>query len=107
MTLGERICYRRNELHMTMEDLGNAIGVQRAAINKYEKDQIDLNVSKLKALSKALDVPIMYLLAEDNSFEEQQLVAAYRLAIPEIKEAAMTMLVNSAKSKKDTDQSAI
>ena len=36
MTLGEKIRKRRMELNMTMDDLGQAVGVQRSAINKYE-----------------------------------------------------------------------
>ena len=46
MTTGEKIKARRLELGMTMDDLGNAIGVQRSAINKYEKDKIKWNLSQ-------------------------------------------------------------
>ena len=44
MTTGEKIRNRRLELHMTMEDLGRAIGVQRSAINKYEKGMVDIKI---------------------------------------------------------------
>ena len=63
MTLGEKIRTRRIELGMTMEDLGKKIGVQRSAINKYEKGIItDLKRSTIADLARALDVPPIYLL---------------------------------------------
>ena len=62
MKTGEKIRNRRLELNMTMEDLGNAIGVQRSAINKYEKGTVDIKSSTLSAIANALNVPIGYLL---------------------------------------------
>lgn len=48
---------RREELGMTMEDLGNAIGVQKSAINKYEKGQIKkVSLMTIDALARALEV---------------------------------------------------
>lgn len=72
MTLGEKIRKRRIELNMTMDDLGNAIGVQRSAINKYEKGMItDLKRSTIHALAQALQVSPLYLLDDDNGDEER------------------------------------
>ena len=72
MTLGEKIRKRRIELNMTMDDLGNAIGVQRSAINKYEKGMItDLKRSTIHALAKALQVSPLYLLDDDNDDDER------------------------------------
>jgi transcriptional regulator with XRE-family HTH domain len=72
MTLGEKIRKRRIELNMTMDDLGNAIGVQRSAINKYEKGMItDLKRSTIHALATALQVSPLYLLDDDNGDEER------------------------------------
>ena len=72
MTLGEKIRSRRMELNMTMDDLGRAIGVQRSAINKYEKGIItDLKRSTIHALAKALDVSPFYLLDDDPDDSDQ------------------------------------
>lgn len=72
MTLGEKIRKRRIELNMTMDDLGNAIGVQRSAINKYEKGMItDLKRSTIHALANALQVSPLYLLEDDNGDDER------------------------------------
>jgi transcriptional regulator with XRE-family HTH domain len=65
MTVGEKIRARRQQLGMTMDDLGRAIGVQRSAVNKYEKGMVELTASKIAALAKALDVPVFYLLDDD------------------------------------------
>ena len=37
MTLGEKIRYLRVQNKMTMDDLARELGVQRSAVNKYEK----------------------------------------------------------------------
>ena len=96
MTTGEKIRMRRLELKMTMDDLGAAIGVQRSAINKYEKDQIDLKTSTILALSRVLDVPVLYLLDDDPDDaitpEERQLISAYRSADPGIQSSVRKLL---------------
>ena len=71
MTVGEKIRARRRELNMTMDDLGKAVGVQRSAINKYEKGMVELTASKIAALAKALDVPVFYLLDDDPEEPDQ------------------------------------
>lgn len=72
MTLGEKIRKRRMELNMTMDDLGQAVGVQRSAINKYEKGMItDLKRSTIQALARALDVSPVYLLDDDPDDADQ------------------------------------
>ena len=66
MTVGEKIRARRLELGMTMEELGSAIGVQRSAINKYEKGMItNLKRSTIAALAEALQVSPIYLIDDD------------------------------------------
>ena len=62
MKTGEKIRQRRLELNMTMEDLGRAIGVQRSAINKYEKGIVDIKSSTLSLIAHALDIPVSALL---------------------------------------------
>ena len=76
MTVGEKIRARRIELNMTMDDLGRAIGVQRSAINKYEKGMVELTASKIAALAKVLDVPVFYLLDDDPDDIDQARLGA-------------------------------
>ena len=73
MTTGEKIRNRRLELKMTMEDLGRAVGVQRSAINKYEKGLVDITSSKLSAIANALGVsPVSLLSDEDDDTPRSQ-----------------------------------
>lgn len=79
MTTGEKIRKRRLELKMTMEDLGNAIGVQKSAINKYEKGLVDMKGSTLAAIARVLNVPVITLL-DDEDGEVPKTVEARSLA---------------------------
>ena len=67
MTTGEKIKQLRKQLGMTQEELGNLIGVQKAAINKYETGVVvNLKQSTIAALAHALHVsPIDLLSPED------------------------------------------
>ena len=59
----EKVKNRREELGMTMEDLGNAIGVQKSAINKYEKGQIKkVSLITVSEIAEALGVTVGWLL---------------------------------------------
>lgn len=80
MKAGEKIRARRLELGMTMEELGKAIGVQKSAVNKYEKGVIDLKRSTIAALAKALDVSPVYLLddIDEEDTDQQRLEALHQ-----------------------------
>ena len=74
MTTGEKIKMLRKERGLTQEELGNMIGVQKAAINKYETGIVDdFKQSTIHALAKALHVsPIELLMPEDNNSDQPQ-----------------------------------
>jgi repressor LexA len=59
----EKARARRMELNMTMEELGQKIGVQRSAVNKYEKGQIkNVSFDMFMKLSQALQIAPGYLM---------------------------------------------
>lgn len=67
MTTGEKIKQLRKQLGLTQEELGNMIGVKKAAINKYETGVVvNLKKSTIAALAKALHVSPMELLNPDK-----------------------------------------
>ena len=67
MTTGEKIRQLRKEMGMTQEELGNMIGVKKAAINKYETGiVVNLKQSTIAALAKALNVSPIDLLSPDG-----------------------------------------
>lgn len=71
MTTGERIRQLRIEHQMTQEELGARIGVQKAAIYKYENGLVvNLKRSILEKLAIVLDTTPTYLMGMEDS--EQQ-----------------------------------
>lgn len=69
MTIGEKIKRLRQEKGMTQEELGKAIGVQKAAINKYELGiVVNLKKEKISQLAKALDVNPVWLMDDDETW---------------------------------------
>lgn len=82
MTTGEKIKQLRKQLGMTQEELGDLIGVQKAAINKYETGVVvNLKKSTIHALAKALHVsPVELLSPEESPDDQPQTVEARILA---------------------------
>jgi Zn-dependent peptidase ImmA (M78 family)/transcriptional regulator with XRE-family HTH domain len=62
MAIGERLKMARKMARMSQQALGDAAGVSRMAISKYERDEMDPGSGVLIALSRALDVKVDYLL---------------------------------------------
>ena len=61
-TLGERIKELRAITNMSQEELGRRVGVQRAAINKYEKGTVtNVPIATIENIAKVFDVSPTYL----------------------------------------------
>ena len=59
---GERIKYLRSLTDMSQEELGKRVGVQRAAINKYEKGTVtNIPIATIEKLAQVFDVSPSYL----------------------------------------------
>lgn len=68
MTTGDRIKQLRIEKHMSQEELGEKVGVQKAAINKYETGLVvNLKRSTIAKLAAALDVTPAYLMGWEDT----------------------------------------
>lgn len=82
MTMGERIRYLRESKGMTQEELGEKIGVQKSAIRKYEKGEVqNIKRSNIKKLADIFGVNPTYLMCledEPQTAEEQNLAAEVR-----------------------------
>lgn len=116
MTTGEKIKQLRRERGLTQEELGNLIGVQKAAINKYETGiVVNLKQSTILSIAEALHVSPIELLETDPyspnpsslDDDELRLVAAYRKAEPPIKKAALRMLEESAAEQESKKQDTV
>lgn len=62
MTIGERIKYLRERYRYTQKDIAQKLGVEPAAISKYELDLREPNVEALKTLATMFHVSTDYLL---------------------------------------------
>ena len=70
MTMGDRIKALRLEHHMTLEELGKVIGVQKSAIRKYEAGQVEnIKRSSIERLARVFDVSPGYLMFGEDKQE--------------------------------------
>lgn len=64
---GERIKYMRSLLGLSQEELGRRVGVQRAAINKYEKGTVtNIPLPTIEKIAKVFDVSPTYIVGWDR-----------------------------------------
>jgi transcriptional regulator with XRE-family HTH domain len=60
--IGERIKYLRSLANMSQEELGNRVGVQRAAINKYEKGSVtNIPIATIEKIATVFNVSPTYI----------------------------------------------
>ena len=78
-TVGDKIRERRIELGMTQEELGNKVGVQRAAINKYEKNIVEnIKRSTQEKLAEALGLsPAELFYSEDEELQLENIYMSF------------------------------
>lgn len=78
MTTGERIRQLRIEHDMTQEELGAKVGVQKAAIYKYETGLIvNLKRSTIEKLAIALSTTPTYLMGMEDAEAVQPVLAEF------------------------------
>lgn len=84
MTIGERIKKRRKELGLSVDQLAEQIGKDRATIYRYEKNEIEkLPINALEPLATALKTTQSYIIGcieknEEFTDHEKQIIKAYR-----------------------------
>lgn len=63
MTINERIKKRRKELRLSLKQVGDACGLNKSTISKYENGIInDMSASLVIQFSKTLKCSVLYLL---------------------------------------------
>ena len=74
MELYNRIRQRREELHMTQDELAQAMGYKsRSSINKIELGKSDIPQSKIKSFAEALKTTPEYLMGlEENTNKKNE-----------------------------------
>ena len=103
MKIGDRIYQEREKQEMSARELSKKAGLSNAMISLYERNINVPSIEKLKAIARALNVPVSKLLDEDVTThqsctnlkkEEQDLLHYYRL----VDGAAKTMIMNVART---------
>ena len=64
LLLGQRIAQAREDLGMTQDGLGRAVGLDRSAISRLENGERKLNVPELVQIAAALGRPLAYFVAD-------------------------------------------
>lgn len=100
MCVGDLIRQKRQELNLSQEELGRMVGVNRAAINKWESGRVkNLKRETIKKLSEIFNISPALLVEPETPApagveltpHEQEVLAAYR-AKAEMQKAVDTLL---------------
>jgi transcriptional regulator with XRE-family HTH domain len=74
-TFGDRVIEIRKKRKITQEELGNAIGVDKRVISKYEKNQTVPSVITANAIANSLETSIDYLMNDSiDKFANSELI---------------------------------
>lgn len=68
---GQKIKKKRQDFHMSQEDLARELNLTRQAISKWEMDKAQPTMANLRELSKVFDVDMAYFIDEDKREEEE------------------------------------
>lgn len=83
MTPGERIRDLRKQMHLTQEDIGKALGIQKAAVQKYEKGTVkNIKRENLIKLAKLLNTTPEYILGWESMPSNAQKISENTVKIP-------------------------
>lgn len=84
-TMGKRIKERRKQLNLTMEQVGTYCGVQKSAVNKWEKDKVETLkptvILKICEVLKCEPLWLMYGYDPTNEPEELELTDTEKILI--------------------------
>lgn len=81
MTIGELIHNRRKELNMTLEQVGDAVGVGKSTVRKWEAGMIQkISMENVNSLSRVLGIPATKFIFTGDILtdSEQVLIDTYR-----------------------------
>lgn len=70
MDIGSKIKTLRKNKKMTLEQLGEKVGLKKSTISVYEKNAINIPIDKLEKIAKALDTSINYLTSDSIQIDE-------------------------------------
>jgi transcriptional regulator with XRE-family HTH domain len=98
--IGEKISNRRKELGLTLEQVGDEVGVGKSTVRKWEKGMIkNMGSDKIAKLAKVLQLRSVDLVPKadhsigmDLSPTEREIIIAYRKAKEGTRESVRKLL---------------
>jgi len=104
MNIGKRVRERRNELGLSLRDLGELAGVTASFLSQVENDQVSPSLNSLQSIATALNVPMFSLLndvpsgnvvkiGERRRFSFQDPKISYDLLTPDFTRQMMAYLI--------------
>ena len=81
MTIGQRVRKARKEKGYNQTELANALGKSLRTIQKYENGEIEISISMLNELAKALDTTTTYLLGYKTETVKPQITTFADVAV--------------------------
>lgn len=108
MTIGEYLKQRRLTHSMSLEYVGNIVGVDRSTVQRWEKGDIKkIDRKHIESLCRILEIdPAIFFHLNDLIFpEERKLIEAYRVADPGT-QSSVRKLLDVPEVKKDMSSKA-
>ncbi|MEM5515413.1 helix-turn-helix domain-containing protein [Henriciella sp. AS95] len=104
--IGQRLRWRRKELKLTQEQLGETLGLTFQQVQKYEKGVNRISAGRLYEISSVLEIPVLYFY---EGAEEYLSLPATGLAeeseaapLPEMDQEAMELVAAFQKIEDET-----
>lgn len=102
--IGSKLYNRRKELGLTLEEVGDAVGVGKSTVRKWENGMIkNMGRDKIVRLAKVLQIPSVELVPDGSqdelSSDEIELVKLYRAADDRAREDAKKTLADHPREK--------
>lgn len=94
MNIGELINKKRTELGLTLEEVGNAVGVSKSTVKKWEDGFIsNMKRDKISKLAKVLEMnPVSLITGEEMSASEDEIDVSKYSNIKPVKKIKLPML---------------
>lgn len=106
MEIGKRIKERREEMHLTLEDVAKRAGVAKATVCRYEKSVIEnIPSDRIEKIAKALNCSPSYLMGwEEYPSDMSKLMALYGKLNNDGKSKLLDYADDLVQSKKYTER---
>ena len=78
--VGSRLKVRRKAVEMTLRELAESTGLTASFLSQVERGKVNLSLTSLQALARALDVPVLYFLSGEGREATDAVSSSERVA---------------------------